>query len=304
MQYHELDNLQPVSQVCFGGASISGEGGGYGFGAISQKDAIDLLYYALDCGINFFDTAPIYGFMESEKRIAAAFKKNREQVVIASKCGVDWHENKRVNMSNDPDICQKMLDNSLRLHSYLDLYMIHWPDEKVDIRYTLEVLQNAKEKGHIKAIGLCNTTNDELKLAKEVCKISVVQNEVNLFNNQNEGLNFEGFSMGWGTFDKGILTGSVNLKRNFDKDDCRSWAPWWKKSNWKEKVTKVNRLKEFAENNSHSLLEMALGYSLNVANIQSAICGFKTIKQLDQILEVVKHLPPKETILAGKELLE
>lgn len=305
MQYHSLENYHlKLSEICFGGAAISGEGRGYGFGKISEKDAIELIFYAFEKGINFFDTAPIYGFMESEKRLAQALKSIREKVAIVSKCGVDWHENLRVNMSNDPKVCQKMLDSSLSLHGYLDVYMIHWPDAKIDIRYPLEVLQKAHEKKDILAIGLCNTTQDDLKKAQEVCHISVIQNEVNLFQNKNEELDFDGLKMGWGTFDKGILTGSVTEDKKFDADDCRSWAPWWKKSNWKQKVQKVEKLKKFTHEQGYTLLEMALAYSLKEGSINSALCGFKTQEQLDQILKALTHLPEKEVLIKAKEMLE
>ena len=100
--------------LLFGGASVSGEGGGYGFGEISKADSLSLLNHAYDRGIKVFDTAPIYGFGESERRIGAAFKDKREDVFIISKCGVTWHDTKRVNMTNDPQTTKKMIEQSLR----------------------------------------------------------------------------------------------------------------------------------------------------------------------------------------------
>ena len=115
--------------LAFGGAAISGEGGGYGFGDISESAAIDLLKEAYDLGFTIFDTAPIYGFSLSEKRMGKAFKSMRDKVFIVSKSGVTWNESKRVDMTNDPKVARLMLEQSLRdLESdYIDLYMIHWP---------------------------------------------------------------------------------------------------------------------------------------------------------------------------------
>ena len=229
--------------IAFGGASISGEGGGYGFGEISENDAIELVLYALDCGIKVFDTAPVYGYSLSEKRIGMALKNKRDEAFIISKSGVTWHPNKRIDMTNEPTVCQKMLETSLKdlKTDYIDLYMIHWPDPRTDIRYPLEVLAKAQIEGKIQSIGLCNTNSEDLSKAIEMVKVEYIQSECNLFNNplnelKNQIVENNIRTMGWGTFDKGILTGSVTKNRNFSKEDARSWAPWWKKSNWKDKV--------------------------------------------------------------------
>ena len=297
---------QKISKISLGGAAISGAGGGYGFGHIDENAAIDLIHYACDCGINLFDTAPIYGFNQSEKILGYALKSMREKIKIVSKAGVSWHENKRVNMTNDPLTCQKMLESSLKnlTTDYIDIYMIHWPDEKIDIRYTLEILQKAKEQQKIVHLGLCNTHQEDLQKAKEVCSIDVIQSEVNLFQDAISELDFQGFKMGWGTFDKGILTGHVTEDRKYDESDCRSWAPWWKKSNWKEKVKKVEMLKEFAFNHNHNLVEISLGYSLSFAAIDSAICGFRNKMQLDVILKALSNLPDLEIISEAKKICE
>lgn len=303
MKYHELPNHPlKLSSICFGGASISGEGKGYGFGSISERDSIDLVLKSYDQGINFFDTAPIYGFNESERRLSLALNNIRENVTIVSKCGVDWHTNGRVNMSNDPKICQKMLDQSLKFHHYIDIYMIHWPDKNIDIRYPLEVLQKAKDKKDIKHIGLCNTNEEDLLKAQEICEINFIQSEVNLFNNQLDSIKQDAYKMGWGTFDKGILTGSVKLDRKFDSDDCRHWAPWWKKSNWKQKVQKVESLEIFVKKHDMTLLEFSLAFSQS--QVDSSICGFKTSQQLDQIINAIDKNISNEILEKGRKILE
>jgi aryl-alcohol dehydrogenase-like predicted oxidoreductase len=180
MIYREYSGLSlPV--ITFGGAGISGEGGGYGFGAMSETEAEALLKSAWEKGFTLFDTAPIYGFGLSEERMGRYLPK---EAMVVSKCGVDWHESKRVNMTNDPKTSERMLNESLKRlkRDVIDIYMVHWPDKKVDFRDTLQVLIRAKETGKIKHIGLCNTTLDELSLAKEVCQVEVIQSELNLFN--------------------------------------------------------------------------------------------------------------------------
>lgn len=288
----------------FGGASISGEGGGYGFGEISQSNAISLLEESFDSGIRVFDTAPIYGFGESEKRIGLAFKKNREKVKIISKCGVTWHDNRRVNMTNDPATAKKMIEESLRTldSEYIDLYMIHWPDKNVDIRKTMEVLSRAKDEGKIHHIGLCNTNIDECEKAFEVDKVEAVQSEFNFFNRdvvsdifpylKERNIDF----MSWGTLDKGILTGRVHEKRTFDKSDCRSWAPWWKSQKKDHKYKLAEKLKAIGEEHGFSLLQMALSHNFCYEEVSLVLCGAKNSEQLQQLLKSINNLASKELI--------
>ena len=292
-----------VSQISFGGASLSGNGAGYGFGDISPKESLILLHSALGAGINIIDTAPIYGFGESEIRIGKAIKDRRDKAHIISKSGVSWHENKRVNMTNNPKEALKQLEESLiRLNTdYIDTYMVHWPDKKVDLLETLDVYLKAQKEGKIKYIGLCNTTNAELSKAQAYCNIDIIQSEVNIFNNQISNLDNlqNAMTMSWGTFDKGIISGSVAKDRTFDKSDCRSWAPWWKKSNWKEKVDKISKLNNFVKDTEFNLISFALGYNLSF--VDTAICGFKNEKQLDQILKAMDSLPSLALIKEGMD---
>lgn len=298
--------------IAFGGAAISGEGGGYGFGDISENDSIDLLLQAYEGGIRIFDTAPIYGFGTSEIRMGKAFKQMREKVFLVSKSGVTWHENKRVDMNNDPVIAQKMIEQSLRdLNTdFIDLYMVHWPDSKVDIRRTMEVLSKAKHQGKIKHIGLCNTNISELNLAFEIDRVEVVQSEFNLFANQyvqtelfpylkEKQISF----MSWGTLDKGIITGRVDEKRKtFDKSDCRSWAPWWKNADNREKFLAMKNIVPALDLDHHTGLELALSYNLSFPELSVAICGAKNVDQLNTLLKAAKNLLTKDQLTKYTEL--
>ena len=127
--------INKMEKIGFGAASLSGAGGGYGFGR--SEAAQDLIDYAFELGIKYYDTAPIYGFGQSELELGKAIKHIREKVKIISKSGVSWHDTKRVNMTNDPEITLKMFEESLRRldTDFIDIYMIHWPDKKIDIRY-------------------------------------------------------------------------------------------------------------------------------------------------------------------------
>jgi myo-inositol catabolism protein IolS len=286
----------------FGGAALSGEGGGYGFGDITEAEAIKLVQMAYEAGFRLFDTAPIYGFGLSEIRLGKALKSIRENVTIVSKSGVTWHETKRVNMTNDPLVVEKMLHQSLKdLNTdYIDLYMIHWPDPKVDIRRPLEIYKKAQDQGKIKQIGLCNTTLEDLEKAKEIADISMVQSELNIFNtNPVRDLfpylkkNKIGF-MSWGTLDRGILTGRVTRDRKFDASDSRSWAPWWKGQDFEAKFNWIEKVEPVLKEHKLSLLELALGHNLHYSEVNMLLVGIKNEKSLHSMMEALENVQHKQ----------
>ncbi|MEI8345911.1 MAG: aldo/keto reductase [Pseudomonadota bacterium] len=302
---NELLRRESKFPLSFGGGAVSGEGGGYGFGAITEDQSLTLLRESYERGFRIFDSAPIYGFGVSEQRIGKAFKSTREKVFIVSKCGVSWHPDKRVNMTNDPQTTQKMIEQSLRdLNSdYMDLYMVHWPDQKVDIRKTVEVIAKAKRQGKIKHIGLCNTYLEDLQRAQEIETIEVVQGEFNVFKRDYSTQLFDYLSqnaisfMSWGTLDKGIISGTVDEKRKFtDKSDCRSWAPWWKDVATEKKFKTMKKISARLQEIGHSGLELALGHNLSYPALSTAIVGIKSIAQLESTLKALEHLPTPEQI--------
>lgn len=286
--------------LAFGGASLSGEGGGYGFGSMSEDQANNLVKNAFDQGFKIFDTAPIYGFGLSETRLGRALKNFRDQVFIVSKSGVDWDHKKNVAIRNDPKTTKRMIEESLKRldDDCIDLYMVHWPDPNIDIRRTLEVLTKAQSQNKIRHIGLCNTNLEELELAKEVAKIDVIQNQFNLFDYSSEEL-FNVLKkrqikfMSWGTLDKGIITGSVTRTRKYDEDDVRSSdAPWWNDEINLPKIKTMERVLPFLKENGHSGLELALSFNLNLfknSDLEAVcLCGAKSdqqLKDLDLALE-------------------
>jgi myo-inositol catabolism protein IolS len=279
-----LDREMPV--ITFGGASLSGEGGGYGFGAISESESQKLLQAAWEAGITAYDTAPVYGLGLSEERLGRYLPK---EAFVISKSGVDWHPSRRINMTNDPIVAERMLHESLRRlkRDRIDLYMIHWPDQQVDIRTTLEVLVRAKEQGKISYLGLCNTTNDDLSKAREITQISALQSELNLFNHNfltDLGKHWNDvFSMGWGTFDKGILSGRVTHQRKFTKEDCRSWAPWWNKKQVQIKVERTQVLREILKDYDLSLPAFCIHYNLYYCGLSSVLIGMKTVSDVSDV---------------------
>ncbi len=299
--------LSDKGRIAFGGAAVAGDRGGYSFGGLSEAESERLLKRAFELGIRIFDSAPIYGFGESERRIGKAFKECREEVFITTKSGVSWDSSLRVNLSNQPELAQTMLDQSLKDlgASYIDLYMIHWPDPKVDIRRPMEVLVRAKARGDIRHIGLCNTTTEDLSKACEIERIEVVQSQLNPFCIENASLlpvlreqNIAFQS--WGTLDKGILTGTVGRQREMAKDypqgDARARAPWWKREEVLQKIECVEKIRPTLEQHNCSSLAWALAHNLVGCGIDQVIIGASSEQQLQEVVSAMEHLPSQKVL--------
>ena len=145
MEYISLQNSDlNVSRICMGGCPM----GQYGWGQVDEKKLIRAVEQALEEGVNFFDTADTYGLGTSEKTLAKALGSKRQEAVIADKFGVRV-ENGHTFYDNSPEWIEQALEGSLkRLNTdYIDLYQIHYRDNKTPIGEVVETLERMKKKG-------------------------------------------------------------------------------------------------------------------------------------------------------------
>ncbi|MBI3547604.1 MAG: aldo/keto reductase [Elusimicrobia bacterium] len=289
-----------VSKLAFGGGAVSGEAGGYGFGAMDEATAIALLRASNDRGIRVFDTAPIYGYGVSEERIGKAFEGRRDRVSIVSKCGVDWDADKTPKRDISPETTRRMLADSLRrvCGGYIDLYFIHAPDGTTDVRRTMEVLAEAKRAGKIRAIGLSKFYDpEEIRRAESIERVDCFQSEFNLFEPRAKDQLFPicrdrkiGF-MAFGVLDKGLLSGRVTRGRVFDPADFRR-----NRRVPESRFAAMERLAPLLSDAGYSPLELALGYVLSHPEVTEAMIGVKSLEQLESALAALARVPPDALI--------
>ncbi len=275
-----------------GCASLSGEGGGYGFGNLSEKESEILIRSAWDAGIEVYDTAPIYGFGLSEERLGRYLPREAK---VLSKGGVTWHENRRVNMTNDPMVIERMFLDSLRRlqRDSIEMYLIHWPDSKVDIRKPYDVLKKFQDQGMVKYIGLSNPDPEDIVKASGVAPVAVLQFEASFLQRQKllelkQNLKVadviqNSWITGWGTLAKGVLTGRVYEGRKYDASDARSWAPWWKKSDLQEQIQRSQPFLKIAQDFQVQSAALALFYSTEVLGVHAPLIGIKSTVDLGAI---------------------
>lgn len=214
-----------VSRIGFGCCPM----GQHGWGITDERELIKAVHAALDCGITFFDTADVYGLGVSELVLGKALKGNRQSAVIATKFGVRT-ENGRTFFDNSRKWINQAVDESLsRLGTdYIDLYQLHYWDNKTPINETLCTLQSLKNSGKIRAFGVTNINLCDHEITQPLDGVASFSFEYSLANRAFElavYMNQEksGFCfLSWGSLGQGILCGKYDSAAEFSGTDRRS----------------------------------------------------------------------------------
>ncbi|MBU1083900.1 MAG: aldo/keto reductase [Candidatus Omnitrophica bacterium] len=204
--------------------------GGHGWGEISTEKVMEAVSAGLDKGVNFFDTADIYGLGESEKRLGRALKGRRDKAIIATKFGVRIDRQNKTYYDNSPTWIKSALDGSLRRLGVecIDLYQMHYKDSKTPIDVVVEALEEKRREGKIRYYGLSNVSPEDIVFDPLPEGMVSFQLEYSLArrNRENDiigisrenGLSF----LSWGSLGQGILTGNHDVNTKFPSSDRRN----------------------------------------------------------------------------------
>src|SRR6478752_9071942 len=163
--------------------------GGWMWGGTDEDEAIRTIHAALDRGINLIDTAPVYGFGRSEEIVGMALAQGgrRKQVLIATKTGLDWKDNKPFRNATRSRIVKEIEHSLRRLKTdVIDIYQVHWPDPKTPIEETADAMATLHRDGKIRAIGVSNFNPAQMNAFSAVAPIHTLQPPYNLFEREIE----------------------------------------------------------------------------------------------------------------------
>jgi aryl-alcohol dehydrogenase-like predicted oxidoreductase/lipopolysaccharide/colanic/teichoic acid biosynthesis glycosyltransferase len=283
--YLANSNLK-VSRICFGGCPM----GGYGWGKTNEDDFIDAVHCALDNGINFFDTADVYGLGESEIVLGKALQGRRKEAIVASKFGCRRKEGKTY-YDNSPMWIREALEESLqRLQTdYIDLYQLHYWDEITPLADIVNTLEELKKEGKIRAYGLSNIHGKQLEeLQKYKNKFSSLQNEYSLANRDNEEDFLKIYKMlgitplTWGSLGQGILAGKIDKNTVFEEGDRRLRPEYinFHGDRFIHNLEIVEVLKKLSLKYKKSVPSVAIRFILDYLPNSIVLVGVKNKKQL------------------------
>lgn len=256
-----------------------------------DTEPFETMETALDEGINLIDTAPVYGKGRSEELVGETLNKLgvREDVFLATKCGLEW-EGDAVWRNSRPDRLQREIKDSLeRLDvDTIDLYQIHWPDHDVPFQESVDLLEEFRDDGLIRYIGLSNYDVDEIKQAQNGGTIDYLQPPYNLFERKVEEStlpfckeqNID--TLVYGALCRGLLTGKYETPGDIqlEEGDIRTNDP--KFTNRKDEyVEAVNEIRDYLRNHGHDedLAALMLRWTAEQQGITTALVGARNPSQ-------------------------
>lgn len=265
----------------------------------------DIIRTAIHNGLNFLDTAFIYGPRRSEEIIGEVLKETgmRNEIIIATK-GAHKYEGEDIVVDNSPTFLKQSVEESLqRLQTdYIDLYYIHFPDEETSKAEAVGALKELKDQGKIRAIGVSNFTLEQLKEANQDGYVDVYQGEYHLLNRsaENEMLPYTKEQqisfVPYFPLASGLLTGKFH--KNSQITDSRARKPQFQGEEFLRNIDKVEQLRKIAEVKQVEIAHIVLAWYLTRDGIDTVIPGAKTKEQ------VLSNLKTLEVTLSNDEIEE
>lgn len=287
MEYRQVGNLQfEISRVVLGTWAL----GGWQWGGTRQNQPVETILKALNQGVTTIDTAPVYGFGISEELVGKAVREygRREDVIIATKLGLEWDEDENIRRNSSRDRILKEIEESLeRLQTdYIDIYQVHWPDLDTDFTETAGTMKELYDKGVIRAIGVSNFTADQMRAFMETAPLHVSQPPYNLFERE-AGEAIIPFCrennitlMTYGALCRGLLSGKMDEDWHFEEGDIRQHDPKFKGEKFNRYLEAVERLQTYARTQfSKEVLHLAVRWILDMG-VDAAIWGARRPAQV------------------------
>jgi aryl-alcohol dehydrogenase-like predicted oxidoreductase len=273
-------------------------GGGWLFGWGAQDDAasVDAIRAGLDAGINWIDTAAIYGHGHAEEIVGRAVKGRRDEVIIATKCGRVWEGDSRViGKSLRRESVLAEVDRSLQRLGIdvIDLYQIHWPepDEQVEEGWT--AVRDLVAAGKVRFGGVCNFNVSQLERAQAIHPVTSLQPPYSMLRREIEAeivpwcAAHDAGILAYSPMQAGLLTGAFTAARaaSLAADDWRARSPMFQEPQLSVNLRLVDRLRPIAARLGLTVSQLVLAWTLRLPTITSAIAGARSA---DQIQETVR----------------
>ena len=265
--------------------------GGWMWGGTDAAESVRAIEASIDAGISLIDTAPAYGLGRSEELVGQAIAGKRDKVVIATKCGLNWHSGKGnrffeqdgvpVHRYLGADGIAHEVEQSLRRlgTDHIDLYITHWQDPTTPIAETMEALLQLKQQGKIRAIGASNVSAAELDAYLATGTLDAIQERYSMLDREiaetllprtrPAGVS----TLSYSSLALGLLTGKVSAARAFEGDDQRAGNPRFSAENRQRAADFAAALVPLARQHDASVAQLVIAWTLSQPGITFALCG-------------------------------
>jgi aryl-alcohol dehydrogenase-like predicted oxidoreductase len=271
-------------------------GAGWLFSWSHQDDdaSISAIHAALDAGMDWIDTAAVYGLGHSEEVVAKALEGRANRPYVFTKCARIWDENRQIGKSLKADSVRRECEASLRRLKVdvIDLYQIHWPEPDEDVEEGWATLARLKEEGKVRWIGVSNFNLDQLKRAQTIAPINSLQPPYSLIRREVEEAVLPYCAeqsigvIAYSPMGSGLLTGTMTRERIADlpEDDWRRRGPQFQEPLVTRNLKIADKLKEIAARHGRSPGEVAVAWVLRNSVVTGAIVGVRSREQVAGVI--------------------
>jgi aryl-alcohol dehydrogenase-like predicted oxidoreductase len=278
-----------VSRIAFGTWQLGGE-----WGSVDADEAKAAIRHALDLGVNFFDTAQAYGFGESERMLGDALRdeleRDRDSIVLATKGGIN--PGKEPARDSSREWLRDGVHASLKALGvdHIDLYQVHWPDERTPFEDTAGYLQELVDEGLIRHVGVSNYDAEQMAAFAKVRPVETLQPPYHLFRRAIETdvlpycVENDIGVLVYSPLGSGLLTGRMSSDVTFEDSDWRSKASAYTGEKLDRNLTVVAELSDFAEQRGIHVSQLAIAWTLAKTGVHVAIVGARSRTNIERSL--------------------
>lgn len=295
MQTRKLGNSDlHITPLGIGAWAMGGGGWAFAWGPQDDDESIGAIHAALDRGINWIDTAAVYGLGHSEEVVARAIKGRSKRPYVFTKCERIWGEDRQIGKSLKRESILAECEASLRRLQIdtIDLYQIHWPEPDEDIEEGWATLAELQKQGKVRWIGVSNFNAQQLARAQAIAPITSLQPPYSMIQTEieKEVLPFcAKHNIGtivYSPMKSGMLTGAMTRERiaNMPDDDFRKRTPNFQEPLLTRNLKLVELLREIGNSHDRSPGEVAIAWTLRRPEVTGAIVGMRSPKQVDGVI--------------------
>lgn len=300
--------------IGFGSWAMGGGGWKFGWGPQDDKESIDAIHRAVDLGVNWIDTAAVYGLGHSEEIVGKAIKGLSPRPFIATKCERVWDEKGNIYGSLKRESIRREVEASLRRLQIdvIDLYQIHWPDPDEDIEEGWSEMSRLVEEGKVRYIGVSNFSVSQMERIRKIHPIASLQPPYSMLK---RGVEAEilpycaKHNIGvivYSPMQKGLLTGAITRERvaQFAPDDHRRNDPQFQEPELSINIELVEKLRGIAARYGRTPAQLAVAWVLRRPEVTSAIVGIRRPSQIEEIVPAADFEISPEDLDAIEKLLQ
>jgi aryl-alcohol dehydrogenase-like predicted oxidoreductase len=296
MQTRQLGKTELfITPLGFGSWAVGGGGWQFGWGSQDDRQSIAAIHRALDLGLNWIDTAAVYGLGHSEEIVGQAIKGLAERPYVFTKCSMVWDLEGNISHSLKRDSIRNEVERSLRRLQIdaIDLYQIHWPNPETDIEEGWSTLSELKREGKVRNIGVSNFNVEQLQRAMAIDRVDTLQPPYSLIRPEVEAeilpyceKNEIGVIV-YSPMMSGLLSGRMTRERisNLPNDDWRKTNPEFQEPRLYRNLWLAELLKNIGRHHGLSAGEVAIAWALRLSAVNGAIVGGRNPEQVNGIVD-------------------